>query len=93
MLLLIAKKGLTFAQQMKEKLTLRDLKIGQLATIISVEECDARVKLMEMGCVPGSTVELVRKAPLGDPLQISVAGYQLSMRKSEAAHIDVKIIN
>lgn len=74
-------------------LSLRDLEIGQLATISSVEECEARVKLLEMGCIPGSTVELVRRAPLGDPLQISVAGYQLSMRKSEAAHIFVKLIN
>jgi len=47
------------------------------------------VKLMEMGCLPGEVVEVERFAPLGDPMAIRVAGYQLCLRKSEA---DVVII-
>jgi ferrous iron transport protein A len=47
---------------------------------------------MEMGCIPGEIVELSRKAPLGDPIAITISGYQLSLRKSEAATIKVKII-
>jgi Fe2+ transport system protein FeoA len=46
-----------------------------------------RPRLMEMGLLVGAMVELVRFAPLGDPLEIKVRGYRLSLRKHEAAHI------
>lgn len=45
------------------------------------------VKLMEMGCLPGVEVSLQLIAPLGDPIAIEVAGYQLSLRKEEASKI------
>jgi ferrous iron transport protein A len=44
---------------------------------------------MEMGCLPGEKVRLERVAPLGDPIAISVAGYMLSMRKDEAATVNI----
>jgi ferrous iron transport protein A len=71
---------------------LSDLKPGQKAIIESITDFEASLKLMEMGCIPGEMVELSRKAPLGDPIAITISGYQLSLRKSEAATIKVKII-
>lgn len=45
------------------------------------------VKLMEMGCLPGESVQVDRVAPLGDPIAVTISGYQLSLRKKEAATI------
>lgn len=45
------------------------------------------VRLREMGLLPGTRVTLVRTAPLGDPLEIKLRGYHLSLRKSEAEHV------
>jgi ferrous iron transport protein A len=45
------------------------------------------VKLMEMGCLPGEPIVVERLAPLGDPMAITVSGYQLSLRKQEASTI------
>jgi Fe2+ transport system protein FeoA len=47
----------------------------------------AFTRLREMGLLPGTRVTLIRVAPLGDPLEIQVRGYRLSLRKSEAEHI------
>ena len=44
---------------------------------------------MELGLVPGTVLELVRTAPLGDPLELAVRGLHLSLRRSEAGHIHV----
>lgn len=46
-------------------------------------------RLMELGLVPGTPVEMVRRAPLGDPIELSVRGVHLSLRRSEASHIHV----
>lgn len=46
-------------------------------------------RLLEMGLVPGTPVEVVRLAPLGDPMEIKVRGFLLSVRKAEAAHVEV----
>lgn len=51
---------------------------------------DVHLKLMEMGCVPGETVSITKIAPLGDPISIAVAGYSLSLRRTEAQHIWVE---
>ena len=69
---------------------LSDLSIGQHAVIREFEQDDIYVKLMEMGCVPGETVSIVKVAPLGDPISIAVAGYNLSLRRTEANHIWVE---
>lgn len=47
-------------------------------------------RLMEMGVVPGVTVRMVKSAPFGDPLEISLRGYHLAVRKSEADQIEVQ---
>ncbi len=51
---------------------------------------DIHLKLMEMGCVPGEEVCIVKVAPLGDPISISIAGYNLSLRRTEAQYIWVE---
>ena len=66
---------------------LSDLGIGQTAVIHSFEKDDIFIKLMEMGCVPGEEVKVIQVAPLGDPISIAVAGYNLSLRLSEADSI------
>ncbi|MFZ6025465.1 MAG: FeoA family protein [Bacteroidota bacterium] len=69
---------------------LSDLVAGQKAVISSFEKDDIFIKLMEMGCVPGELVQVEQVAPLGDPISISVAGYHLSLRLSEARSIFVE---
>jgi Fe2+ transport system protein A len=71
-------------------LLLSDLKRGDKAIIDSFTDYEASLKLLEMGCIPGEQVEVIRIAPLGDPIAILVAGYLLSMRKDEAAVVKVR---
>lgn len=69
---------------------LSDLEAGQRAIISSFEKDEIFIKLMEMGCVPGELVQVEQVAPMGDPISISVAGYHLSLRLSEASSIFVE---
>ena len=61
--------------------------MGQSGVIHSFENDDIFLKLMEMGCIPGELITVEQIAPLGDPISISVAGYQLSLRMDEAESI------
>ena len=72
---------------------LSELEPGQKAIIHSLENDEIFLKLMEMGCVPGEEVTVEMQAPLGDPISIKVAGYQLSLRIEEAQSILVKTSN
>ncbi|MBO9635155.1 MULTISPECIES: FeoA family protein [Chitinophagaceae] len=69
---------------------LSELDSGRKARILSFENNDLFLKLMEMGCVPGELVRIDQIAPLGDPISISVAGYSLSLRLNEAENIFVE---
>ncbi len=64
-----------------------DLKPGQKGIISKLQEDELTLKLLEMGCLPGTEVEMCHVAPFGDPLCIRVSGYLLSLRKSEAETI------
>ena len=64
--------------------TLSDLKPGERGTIEKFATDDPPGRLLEMGLLPGTTVEVVRLAPLGDPIDLKVRGYHLSIRKHEA---------
>jgi ferrous iron transport protein A len=68
-------------------MNLSQLLIGQSAKIQGFTDELVSVKLMEMGCVPGEIVKLVKIAPFGDPISISISGYELSLRKKEAATV------
>ncbi|MCU7693517.1 ferrous iron transport protein A [Haoranjiania flava] len=71
---------------------LSEIKVGQFVEIVEFENSDIFIKLMEMGCIPGEIIKVEQKAPLGDPISISVVGYNLSLRLNEADHIFVKEI-
>lgn len=70
--------------------TLDQLAAGERGVIASVD-CPPPIarRLMELGVLPGTEVEVIRRAPLGDPMEIALRGVHLSLRKSEARHIDV----
>lgn len=63
------------------------LKLHEKAIIKGFTDEELSVKLMEMGCLPGTEISLELIAPWGDPIAIEVAGYHLSLRKSEASSI------
>jgi ferrous iron transport protein A len=65
------------------------MKPGETAIIAGFTDDVLSAKLMEMGCLPGAAVRFNFSAPLGDPLCISVLGYELSLRVEEAATISV----
>lgn len=69
--------------------TLADLHPGEKATIVSFTDDLLSLKLLEMGCLPGEEVIFRKNAPLGCPISIEVAGYVLSLRRSEAATVIV----
>ncbi len=72
---------------------LSDLPTGAVATVASMPAGQvALTRLREMGVVPGTRVQLVRRAPLGDPIEISLRGSLLSLRASEAELIEVTLI-
>ena len=65
--------------------TLRDVPIGQTATVHRLSgEGATRRHIMDMGITKGVSVRVHKVAPLGDPIEVTVRGYELSLRKSEA---------
>lgn len=70
---------------------LSDIPVGGEATVIEVEGGDeVSIRLMEMGIVPGVSIETLGAAPMGDPLEYSVRGYRLSLRRAEAHRVIVQ---
>ena len=70
---------------------LASLKVGSSATVTEIKvPPENRGRLLEMGLLVGTLIELVRFAPLGDPVEIKVRGYHLTLRKHEAEQIWVK---
>ena len=69
---------------------LSEIAIGKRVVIKSFEKDEIFIKLMEMGCIPGEIIRIDQIAPLGDPISISVAGYNLSLRLNEADQIFVE---
>lgn len=70
--------------------TLKEAKPGESVTVKSLTATGAlRRRIMDMGITKGTTVTVRKVAPLGDPIEITVRGYELSIRKSEAEHIEV----
>ena len=53
-------------------------------------DADAVRRLMDLGLIRGTTLEMVRRAPLGDPLEVHLRGFMLTLRRSEAEHITVE---
>jgi ferrous iron transport protein A len=72
--------------------SLDHLKIGQTAVIRAFINEALSSKLIEMGCLPGETVSLSKTAPFGCPMAINIAGYELSLRKDEAALVMIELV-
>lgn len=71
--------------------TLKDVKIGEGAKIVKLHgEGATRRRIMDMGLTKGTEVNVRKVAPLGDPIEITVRGYELSLRKADAENIEVE---
>ena len=71
-------------------MTLDQLRRGMTGKIISVGgEGELRLRLLDMGLIPRTEVALIKVAPMGDPLEIRVRGYELTLRVSDARNIEV----
>ncbi len=71
--------------------TLREVPIGQTATVVKLHgEGALKRRIMDMGITKGVAVYVRKVAPLGDPLEVTVRGYELSVRKGDAASIEVE---
>ena len=71
--------------------TLKDVKPGQTVTIVKLHgEGAVKRRIMDMGITKGVTILVRKVAPLGDPIEVNVRGYELSLRKSEAENIVVE---
>ena len=72
-------------------MTLNEVKPGQTATIARINGAGpVKRRIMDMGLTKGTEVAVRKVAPLGDPIELTVRGYELSIRKDEAAAIEVK---
>jgi len=72
---------------------LSELPVGAQALVCEFpKQGSAFLRLREMGLMPGTSLTLIRTAPLGDPIEVKVRGYNLTLRKSEAEHILVETI-
>lgn len=72
-------------------MTLDEIKIGSTATITAVNgEGALRCRLLDMGLIPHTKVTLQKVAPMGDPIEIHVRGYELTLRIEDAKNIEVK---
>lgn len=77
---------------MKTVVSLKDLQPGQTGTVEEIGGAEGqRLRLMELGILPGTVVRFVRRAPMGDPLEVEVRGFHLSLRSSEAAGIGISV--
>ena len=71
---------------------LKDFKVGQEGVIKTVNgEGRVRRRLFDMGVTPGANVVMRKKAPLGDPIEVTIRGYELTLRKDEAQLVEMEI--
>ena len=75
------------------EVTLAHLKRGEQGIITDVSSIHVPLKLLEMGCLPGNSVELVQVAPFADPMYLNINGTHLAIRKETAIHIKIEITN
>ena len=71
--------------------TLRDIKVGQATTVVKLHgEGAVRRRIMDMGITKGAEIYVRKVAPLGDPMEVNVRGYELSLRKADCEMIEVQ---
>jgi Fe2+ transport system protein FeoA len=69
--------------------TLRELRPGERGVVVGWAGGAPPIRLLEMGVMQGTEIEVVKLAPLGDPIEIKLRGYHLSLRKQEAEQIEI----
>ena len=73
-------------------MTLNEVKVGEKATVVRLTgEGAVKRRIMDMGLTKGTAVAVVKVAPIGDPIELDVRGYSLSIRKDEAAMVEVSM--
>jgi ferrous iron transport protein A len=71
---------------------LSEMKPGEKGSVLSIEKgSEVKRRLLDMGVVRGANVEVVRLAPMGDPMEVLVKGYNLTLRREEASRIHVQV--
>lgn len=71
--------------------TLKDVKVGETAVVVRLHgEGAVKRRIMDMGLTRGTEVHVRKVAPLGDPMELTVRGYELSVRKGDAENIEVR---
>ena len=72
--------------------SLNEFKIGEIGKVVKIiAEGKIKRRLFDMGLTPGATIELKKKAPLGDPLEVNLRGYELTLRKDEAINVLMEV--
>lgn len=77
------------------KISLNNLTVGEKGIVLNIASASQQIRqrLLEMGLTKGTKVEIVRYAPMGDPIEIAIRGYRLSLRKLEAESVFVQVEN
>lgn len=74
-------------------MTLKDIQPGQSCVIKNIHTNNLRKRIIDMGLITGTTIFVKKMAPLGDPMEIVVRGYALTLRKAEAKTIEVERVD
>jgi ferrous iron transport protein A len=72
---------------------LSEFAIGEKGVVKALDNADSKIKrrLLDMGITPGAPIYLRKKAPLGDPIEVTIRGYELSLRKTEADAVVMEV--
>jgi ferrous iron transport protein A len=73
-------------------MTLKEAKAGMTVKVVSLEHSDLKQRLMSLGLIKGTVIKVLRSAPLGDPMAISLRAYNLSLRLADADKIKVEVV-
>jgi len=74
-------------------MTLREVQVGQTAKVVKlIGTGPVKRRIMDMGITKGQVIHVIRVAPLGDPMEITVRNYELSVRKADAEMIEVELV-
>lgn len=86
----VLKEPEDFGEEAKQVRTLRDVKVGETVSVVKLHgEGALRRRIMDMGITRGTSIYVRKVAPLGDPVEITIRGYELSIRKGDADCIEV----
>ena len=91
---ILDKIDLAPAEENQEKIPLSELPVGRSAIVTDIFSAnETKRRLMDMGITKNSELYIRKVAPLGDPVQISIRGYELSLRKEDAECVEIEMIN